>query len=333
MHTTDCRKLILAYKAFRIGLCFIVLLYMTCFIHYMQVYAYDERDVFFSGDGTEDNPYSISCLDDFLRFRDLVNSGESFNYKYFRQDVDLDLASENNWEPIGLYGSGNYFCGYYNGNGHVIKNIVIHNPGENVGLFGVLKGEVANLGIESGKIEGYCTGSIASHGAITAVIYNCYNKASVYGDIRAGGIADAFVGNIINCINLGEVNSVTEEPKGILSYDCRRIEGSYCLDIEPVSYRFNGEIVRSGTIEAEDITNRFFTDFYDNSSIDDRKQTVYMMAENGDIRFSNRNNYHKKNNEGLLLIVVVSVFVVLLVLLIGLDCYFNIYGKNKNGKS
>lgn len=163
----------------------------------------------FSGQGTRKDPYRISNVEELCAFRDIVNSGYLFTGEWVCQTKDLDLKEIKNWEPIGLFDSGNYFDGVYDGGGHAIHNLQIYSDG-NVGFFGQLGGTVMNLGIESGSIRGACVGAISSHGDGSAniAILNCYNRATVIGAVRAGGISDNFMnGNIINCVNYGEIKA------------------------------------------------------------------------------------------------------------------------------
>lgn len=167
---------------------------------------------YFTGIGTQDEPYLVSNAFELGLLRDMVNDyGYTFEGCYFRQTQDIDLGADTIWEPIGLFGSGRYFMGTYDGDGHKIDNLICVSSEITVnnGLFGALGGQVLNLGIESGRIEGAYIGSIASHSTGSkAAIINCYNRASVVGTGRAGGICDNFSGgNVINCVNLGEIDA------------------------------------------------------------------------------------------------------------------------------
>lgn len=165
-----------------------------------------------NGRGTQKDPYRINNVEELCAFRDIVNSGYLFGGEWVRQTTDLDLKEITNWEPIGLFGSGNYFDGVYDGGGHMIRSLQIYSD-ENVGFFGQLGGTVMNLGIESGTIRGACVGAIASHGDGTSntAILNCYNRSTVIGIVRAGGIVDNFTnGSIINCVNYGEIKADEE---------------------------------------------------------------------------------------------------------------------------
>ena len=191
--------------------------------------AQAQKETFFAGEGTAREPYLINTVEDLAYLSKSVNEGNVYKGVYFLQTADLDMADYGIWTPIGKYGGNFAFSGIYDSDGHRILNITIGDPAapENVGLFGILDGTVCNLGIESGTISGSCVGSIASHSASDkAVIANCYNRASVYGTGRAGGIADNFSGGrIICCANSGQVDSGTVG--SITSYTAREVYGCH----------------------------------------------------------------------------------------------------------
>ena len=179
-------------------------------------------------DGTILSSYEISNKEDLRKLVSDVHKGNSFKGFVFVQTCDIDLDNEV-WLPIGIYESGKYFEGTYDGKYHTIRNINISGErgtsAGNVGMFGYLAGTVKNLTIESGLFEGNCVGAIASHGSKTAKIINCINKASVNGG-RAGGICDNFQGSVINCFNYGTINGVENGP-------CISYNASYVKGIEP----------------------------------------------------------------------------------------------------
>ncbi|MBQ8827661.1 MAG: hypothetical protein IJZ90_00775 [Clostridia bacterium] len=203
-----------------------------------------DEEVSFSGNGTQKSPYLIQNADDLRHFRDLVNEGNSFEGKYFRQTENIDLNSEE-WVPIGIFDGDTFFYGIYDGDGHYIENLYIGASGNN-GLFGKLGGIVMNLGIESGEVHGACIGAFTSHAAGSkSVIINCYNKADVYGS-RGGGIADNYNGTILNCWTDCELYA--EKNGDIYSYDCIRAENCYTNngDINEV----NADTLNKGLIDS-----------------------------------------------------------------------------------
>jgi hypothetical protein len=242
------------------------------------------------GGGTHRNPYLIQSIDDIELFRDAVNKGFDCEGLYFAQTVDLDFSSIENWIPIGvIFSEGGFraFRGVYDGLGHTVKNITIHEDGygDHTGFFGMLAGTVRNFGIESGSIRGSCVGSIASHGTEAPRIVNCYNKAALFGSTRAGGIADNFeTGAIISCVNLGEVESAGAIA-GICSYTAESIQNCYATT-PLTNSSFSGEASESARIENEDIVtvvhalnnNVWVTLPY--------RETILWEVDNGSLEFS-----------------------------------------------
>ena len=158
------------------------------------------------GEGSWEVPYEINTPQDLITFQQEVNSGNTFAGCYIVQkcNIDFSILKEYSFNPIGNIANGTYFAGIYNGNGHYISNLSI-SSNEDAALFGAVAGRIENLGIEGGIImsTNYAAG-IATHAVgNTALIINCYNKADIYG-LKAGGIAVAFDGHIINCWNLGK---------------------------------------------------------------------------------------------------------------------------------
>lgn len=199
---------------------------------------------YFQGSGTEEAPYLITSTEELEKLGELVNTGKEFRGIYFEQIVDLDLGSDT-FIPIGQFHSNQYFYGIYDGAGHTIRNLNIEGhkmEHSNVALFGQLGGTVKNLGIESGLIQGFCIGSIASHSVGNeAKIINCYNKATLKASGRAGGIVDNFSrGQIINCWNEGAMEA--PETGGISSYNASMIYNSYCVQENMVNPYFKGTI-------------------------------------------------------------------------------------------
>lgn len=188
----------------------------------------------FDGQGSYENPYLIKDIEDLLLLRERVETGNDFAGIYFKQTSDLDLSEIPNWIPIGIFESGFYFRGVYDGNGHIISNVRCKGKGNN-GLFGQLGGIVCNLGIVGGDISGNCVGVIASHSLDeNAMIINCYTDSRVEGLYRAGGIADNFSsGFIYNCISLGETYAM--EQAGGVSYNSGTVENVFALNDAVIS--------------------------------------------------------------------------------------------------
>lgn len=196
------------------------MIFVVVAVFKVNVYAKDS----FEGNGTKSDPFLITSVDDLILLSEKVNvECENYNGKWFRQTADLDLEGVE-WEPIGIFGSGNYFFGIYDGDGHTLSRITSVRE-DNAGFFDMLGGACINLGIESGRFEGTCVGAISSHAASSeAKIINCYNKASVSG-IRAGGIVDNFGGTVINCWSDCELSG--DVVGGIYSYAVGKCESCF----------------------------------------------------------------------------------------------------------
>ena len=114
-------------------------------------------------------------------------------------------------EPIGT--DAHPFEGEYNGAGYAIENFKI-NSTVSGGIFGVNKGTIQNLGIESGKIVANgISGAIVSKNAGGSII-NCYNKADAVYNITniefgaSAGICGQSTGGIISqCYNSGTITA------------------------------------------------------------------------------------------------------------------------------
>lgn len=143
----------------------------------------------FEGDGSENNPYQISSIEDLVGLSKKVENGERYEGKYFILTIDLDfnsansyvdatrkdfddvnkddtvdelkkeLTSSNGFIPIGHNENKNgyketYFDGIFNGDNHTIYNLYEYDDAGKIhyhGLFGrTYKGiTVKNLNLEN----------------------------------------------------------------------------------------------------------------------------------------------------------------------------------------
>ena len=81
----------------------------------------------FSGSGTENSPFLIQSNEDLLKFRDLMESTETYspyNKSYFKLTTDLTFTGTNNFTPIGGGQNGGCsFQGVLDGDGHMIRGL------------------------------------------------------------------------------------------------------------------------------------------------------------------------------------------------------------------
>lgn len=155
-----------------------------------------------SGGGTAGNPYQISQLEHLVWMGETVAASAG---KYYTLQNDLDAAETGSWnagaglEPIGS--SYPQFAGIFDGQGHVIRNLVIQRPAQdNVGLFGSLDddAEVRNLGLADSAIAGDDeVGGLA--GWNNGTISGCRVSGQVSGDHYVGGVAGWNDGLMATC--------------------------------------------------------------------------------------------------------------------------------------
>lgn len=274
----------------------IVIGIILCPFDFYPVLAEEKVD-FLVGEGTKYNPYLVSSYEDIAKLRDAVDGGDTLSGKYFRQTDDIIFPDGVNWNPIGDLLSEYAFGGFYDGNGYTLSNIYSEDP--YAGVFSFLAGEVRNLGVESGSFHGSYAGSITSHGTGTAKIINCYNKADVYTDARAGGITDNYSGMIMFCWNFGSVIGLNEEvvTAGITSYGAAKIEYCYAVGGNQLTSdeEFIGDITKSHLISHDEVGD-YMQQFYQNlfivyttsekEQLITRGNTIFMIYENDGMHFS-----------------------------------------------
>ena len=101
---------------------------------------------------------------------------------------DIDLGGHQ-WTPIGT--SDKPFQGTFDGNGKVIKNLVITGNNSNVGLFGVTtNGEIKNLVVENAKVSGRLNVGVVAGNPYTSK----YTNITVKGHVEVNGMA--YVGGV-----------------------------------------------------------------------------------------------------------------------------------------
>lgn len=147
-----------------------------------------------SGTGTEEDPYLINNIDELKWFRDDVNSGNTYSGQYVKvaDDVVIDLAGEE-WAPIG--NSTNKFQGSFDGNGVVIKNLVITGNNSNVGFFGFTTdgnkaSVIKNITIENAKVSGRLNVGVVAGTPYTTE----YSNITVKGHVEVNGMS--YVGGV-----------------------------------------------------------------------------------------------------------------------------------------
>ncbi len=156
------------------------------------------------GDGTQGNPYKIKNADHLCQMNELLIAQTPV---YFELVDDIDMADVKDYIPAcGADNSTYDRVIMFNGNGHVIKNFrQTRGASFYVSIFGVLSGEVKNLGIIDCDIDAGSDGAgvlaaYAGHSTsgYSAVIDNVY----VIGSIKNSG---SYIGGLIGTTGAANV--------------------------------------------------------------------------------------------------------------------------------
>ena len=178
------------------------------------------------GDGSKENPYQISNVDDLYWFADFVNYKSSGSYvnlcAKLTQDIvvnELEFDTDGNiitegkkyrvWLPIGgEYGASKYFKGIFDGNNHTISGLYFNDGDASyVGLFGRTSenANIENVGVINSYFNGknYVAGVC---GVNYGKINNCFSASVVNGNQVVGGLCGQNEsGSIEFCYNIGSV--------------------------------------------------------------------------------------------------------------------------------
>ncbi len=174
--------------------------------------AFAEEALFANGAGTEENPYEIATVEDFLNIAN-HNSGDNSGV-YYKQTAEINLGNYTPFE----------FNGYYDGDNNIIHLAIVAN--HNRSLFSKLSGtsSVSNLTVE-GTVEAWSWGaSIASEivNGSEVLIENVTNNAAISGTNYIGGIigkAELTSGSLTlrNVVNNGAVKAVSNAVGGLVA--------------------------------------------------------------------------------------------------------------------
>lgn len=130
-------------------------------------------------------------------FAKRVTNGETFEGKLVTLESDLDFGGKT-ISPVGNY--SNAFKGYFDGNGHVIKDAVI-SASDYSGLFANIKygAKINNISLKDCTVKGYYAGGIVGFAQGEAV-RACTFDGTVSGSVYSGGIVGrAACGIITEC--------------------------------------------------------------------------------------------------------------------------------------
>ena len=175
--------------------------------------AYGAPTTTLVGEGTSTSPFEISSLADFQEFY----SNTDLDRGHYILKADLDLTGISFTNAV----IDHQFGGYFNGNGHVIQNIMIDVSDAyicNLGLFAVFSGLVSDLGIENINISGgVCAGGLCglNFGSINA----CYSTGMVRGESGVGGLCGKNSGTLRESYSICSISGGNDEGTGGLCGD------------------------------------------------------------------------------------------------------------------
>ncbi len=158
---------------------------------------------FAGGLGTEADPFQIATADQL---------GEVANYmgNHFVVTDDIDAAPLGDVEPIGTYypstHDGVYFENTFDGNGHVISNLSVHNDDGNTGMFAAISSNavIENLTLEN--IQVVSEGGNIETGGLAGRIFGEVRNVHVTGSVESD---DNFVGGIVGLSWNGHISNST----------------------------------------------------------------------------------------------------------------------------
>jgi hypothetical protein len=153
----------------------------------------DEGEAPTLGDGTTENPYQVTTL---ANLKWLSMTPSVWNAKFI-QTADINASDTRNWDdgkgfkPIG-FDYDNSFSGGYDGSNHLITDLFINRPDQNVGLFGYIQGGqgqvVSKVNLLNIHLIGSATGSIVGEAFGGLVVEYCSSVDANLTGTNVGGL-------------------------------------------------------------------------------------------------------------------------------------------------
>ena len=189
-----------------------------------------------NGEGTSENPYQISSVED---CQELAASPDDWS-SFFILTTDVNLAGVT----ITQVGNGTTpFTGVFDGNDNVISGRR---------LFGRIgsSGQVRDLGIENINVTGedYVGGFIGTNGG---TLIRCHTNNSVSGNFGVGGLVGDNEGTLIGCYTTGSISGM-DYVGGLVGENNGTITGCYATgSVTGVGMVIGGLVgVNGGTVTA-----------------------------------------------------------------------------------
>ena len=203
------------------------------------------------GDGTDENPYQLSTVDDLscLMWRECDWD------KSFILINDIDMNGYVFTHPVIGYGS--YFSGNFDGNGHLISNFTIDAESQSyVGFFRALSSATVhrlgldNIIVNGGDYVGGVCGGVDVMTVMASVLSHCYFNGSVTGTTNIGGLCGVHMGEMNQCYATGSVSGV-KNVGGLLGESIGYTRQSYAVNVVSGSEFIGGISGWSGGVNEE----------------------------------------------------------------------------------
>ncbi|AEH61180.1 GLUG domain protein [Methanosalsum zhilinae DSM 4017] len=208
-----------------------LVLVLSAILILLTIFLISPVSAFAGGDGSTDNPYQISNIDQ------LQNMKLDLSAHYVLID-NIDASDTVNWndgagfEPIGNT-TGYHFTGSFDGNGYEITGFYINRSGTSyIGLFGYtgFGSEIKNVGlvdvdIITGQLGQSYVGALVGYN--NGFIESSYATGNVDGFANVGGLAGSNSGTINNSYATGNVNGFVSVGGLVGHNNYGAIENSY----------------------------------------------------------------------------------------------------------
>ncbi len=214
-----------------------------------------------SGQGTEAEPYEIANLNDLLELAETTDDYSS----YFILTADIDMTSAGSFQKAVIapdtsssnYFQGSAFNGVFDGNGHIIRNLIIDpNEGNDyLGLFGYAgyypnSAQITDLGVEAIIIN-----SGTGHASVGALVGEMYNgqikRCFSTGSISLGANSEK-IGGLIGYSTSGDISNSYSRCSVSCGENSQKIAGllggCYGIDLEN---NYSAGLVTTGTASSD----------------------------------------------------------------------------------
>ncbi|MBI9016789.1 MAG: hypothetical protein JEZ07_05950 [Phycisphaerae bacterium] len=249
-------------------------LWVRNFENLLPVFTWqDDAILFGGGSGTEQDPFIIATAKQLYR---IVDYKWEYMDAYYRMVADIDMAEYDGLDgrkPFRIIGDNSYFSGQYlgashvsgfyyifsgifDGDGYVIKNLVINEPDKDyVGMFGVTGVDclIKNLELDNCQIVGR-DNVAALIGYNKGLVSNCRVNADMISRSNSGIlVGDNYGGDIEKCCSNGSVQVSSGNAGGLVGLNSGSIDQCFStssVEVVANGYYYGGLVGNSsGTIE------------------------------------------------------------------------------------